>query len=321
VTAPSTGNGSLVPVVIDVPAGLDRNRALGPDWAAWLDRLPGLARSLLADWALERDGEAMHGFCSLVLPVLTLEGEAAVLKVSFDGDDESEFETLMLQRAGGEAMVRLLRAEPGRRALLLERVHTRDLSTVGDTEACEIVAGLYPRIHRPAPPQLRTVTSYVERWAAPLADLPRDAPVPRRMVEQTVSLARDLVADPASIGTTIHGDLHHHNVLAADREPWLVIDPKPMSGDPHYEPAPMLWNCWDRVVASGNVRGAVRRRFHVLVDDAGLDEERARDWVVVRMVINALWAIEDAQRTGRPLDAEQREWITRCVTIAKAVQD
>ena len=310
-----------MPVVIDVPAVLDRNRTLGPDWATWLDRLPGLARSLLADWGLERDGEAMHGFCSLVLPVLTPEGEAAVLKVSFDGDDESEFEGLMLQHAGGNGMVWLIRADPSRRALLLERLDTRDLSTVGDTEACEVVAGLYRRIHRPAPPQLRPVTSYVERWAGSLADLPRGAPVPHRMVEQALSLARDLVADEASVGTTIHGDLHHHNVLAAEREPWLAIDPKPMSGDPHYEPAPMLWNCWDRVVASGNVRGAVRRRFHTIVDDAGLDEERARDWVVVRMVINANWTIEDAERAGRPLDDAQRDWITRSVTIAKAVQD
>jgi streptomycin 6-kinase len=308
-------------VIVDVPEGLERNRALGPDWVSWLDRLPGLAATLLAEWELERDGGAMHGFGSLVLPVRTPEGEPAVLKVSFDGDDEGEFEALALQRAAGEAMVRLLRADPARRALLLERIHTRDLSSVGDTEACEVVAGLYARIHRPAPPQLRPVTAYVERWAAALGTLSRGAPIPHRMVEQTLALARDLVADPASTGTTVHGDLHHHNVLAADCEPWLVIDPKPMSGDPHYEPAPMLWNCWDRVVASGNVRGAVRRRFHTLVDDAGLDEERARDWVVVRMVINASWAIEDAERAGRPPDADEREWITRCIAIAKAVQD
>ena len=65
----------------------------------------------------------------------------------------------------------------------------------------------------------------------------------------------------------------------------------------------------------------MRRRFHTLVDAAGLDEDRARDWVVVRMVLNALWSVQDAQRAGRPLDAEEREWITRCIAIAKAVQD
>ncbi|WP_243395395.1 hypothetical protein [Nocardioides currus] len=58
-----------------------------------------------------------------------------------------------------------------------------------------------------------------------------------------------------------------------------------------------------------------------MVDAAGLDEDRARDWVVVRMVINAHWTIEDAERAGRGLDADEQAWITRCVAIAKAVQD
>jgi streptomycin 6-kinase len=58
-----------------------------------------------------------------------------------------------------------------------------------------------------------------------------------------------------------------------------------------------------------------------LVDAAGLDEDRARDWVVVRMVHNALWTVQDAAREGRPARPGEREWVTRCVTLAKAVQD
>jgi streptomycin 6-kinase len=134
-------------------------------------------------------------------------------------------------------------------------------------------------------------------------------------------VVRDFVSDDASTGTLIHGDLHYENVLAADRAPWLVIDPKPMSGDPHYESAPMLWNRWDEVVASTSVRDAVRRRFHTMVDAAGLDEDRARDWVVVRMVLNAHWCLEDVSRLGRGLTDEDKAWVTECVAIAKAVQD
>jgi streptomycin 6-kinase len=275
---------------------------------------------VLADWELTRDGDDLwHGFCSLVAPVLTADGTRAVLKMSFDGDDESVHEGLALQHWRGDGVVRLLRADPRRRALLLERLYRGDLNELGDIEACEVVAGLYPRIHRPALPQLATVTSFVERWLDALAGQPRDIPIPHRMVEQTLSLGRDLVADPASVGRIVHGDLHYENVLAADREPWLVIDPKPMSGDPHYEPAPMLWNRFDEL--ADDVRAGVRRRFHALVDSAGLDEERARDWVIVRMVLNANWSVEDAQRLGRALHVDEREWITRCVAITKAVQD
>lgn len=117
----------------------------------------------------------------------------------------------------------------------------------------------------------------------------------------------------------LHGDLHYDNVLAADREPWLAIDPKAMAGDPHYEPAPMLWNRFEEL--SGDVRRGVRARFHAVIDAAELDEDRARDWVVVRMVLNAHWSIQDAQRAQRDLVREEQAWITRCLAIAKAVQE
>ena len=135
--------------------------------------------------------------------------------------------------------------------------------------------------------------------------------MPRRLVEQAVSLGQAFGQDPATDGRLIHTDLHYENVLAAEREPWLVIDPKPMSGDPHYELAPLLWNRWDEL--AGDVRGGVRRRFHAVVDAAGLDEDRARDWVVVRMLMNVLWELEAA--------APDPDWVTTCITVAKSVQD
>lgn len=297
-----------------LPAAVLAFAERGPAWAAWVDRLPRLVDDVLEEWELRLDGDPMHGWTALVLPVLDRDGTPAVLKLVCPGGadgDEEEHEALALQRLGGDGAVRLLRADPRRRLLLLERLHQRDLTELWDVEACEIVGGLYSRIHVPAPPQLRPLTSYVGRWTERLAELPREAPVPHRMVEQAVSLGRDLAADPASDGTMIHGDLHYENVLAGDREPWLVIDPKPVSGDPHYEVAPLLWDRWDEL--RGDVRRGVRARFHATVDAAGLDEDRARDWVVVRMLHNVLWALED----GDP----DRDWLTTCLAVAKAVQD
>ena len=303
-----------------IPSGLRGQGRLGEEWQRWVDRLPATTAGLLEDWELGVDGEPVHGFCSLVVPVRTVGGRPAVLKVGLP-DDESEHEHLALQRWQGGGAVLLLRADPHRRAMLLERLHPEDLAELWDVEACEVVAGLYARLHVPAPPQLRPLTSYVARWNAGLEAMPRNAPVPRRLVEQAVSLARTFLTDEASTGRLLHADLHYANVLAADREAWLAIDPKPVSGDPHYEPGPLLWNRWDEVVASGSVRDAVRRRFHTVVDAAGLDEERARDWVVVRAVQDASWSVADAQRLHRDLTRDERGWITRMVTVAKAVQD
>jgi len=299
-------------VTVALPPGVLAFAERGPGWAEWVRRLPKLVSTILDEWELTADGDALSGWTALVVPVTTDAGERAVLKLVCPGEEE-EHEHLALQRWGGSGAVRLLRADPARRAMLLERLRHRDLTEVPVLEACQIVAGLYPRLHVPALPQLRQQTRYIERWTDDLARLPRSAPIPHRLVEQAVSLGRDLVTEPASVGTMIHGDLHYENVLAGDREPWLAIDPKPTSGDPHYEVAPLLWNRWDEVL--GDVRDGVRRRFHTTVDAAGLDEDRARDWVVVRMVHNAMWEIEDHA------DAPNDDYLTMCVAIAKAVQD
>ncbi|MGA8847742.1 MAG: aminoglycoside phosphotransferase family protein, partial [Nocardioides sp.] len=115
-------------------------------------------------------------------------------------------------------------------------------------------------------------------------------------------------------------DLHYANVLyssRADAPRWLAIDPKPVSGDPHYEVAPLLWNRWDEL--AGDVRGGVRRRFHASIDAAGLDEGRARVWVVVRMLHLALWELEEHPVGGA--SAPDGDHLTRCLTLAKAVQE
>ena len=310
-----------VPDLPALPDGVLGMARRGPAWADWVDRLPGLVGGLLQEWQLQVDGTPMHGYVALVVPVRTPGGRPAVLKVGFP-DEETEHEHLALRHWAGRGTVQLLRADPHRGALLLERLHQERLDDLWDLEACEVVAGLYGRLHVPAVPQLRPLTAYVERWAEQLAALPRNAPLPRRLVEQAIGLSRDFVSDPASDGTMIHGDLHYDNVLAGDREPWLVIDPQPKSGDPHYEPAPMLWNRFEELAAAPggqSLRDGIRARFHRLVDHGGLDEDRARDWVVVRMLNNACWRLQDEPGNRRLVSTES--WLTACIAIAKAVQD
>jgi streptomycin 6-kinase len=309
---------------LTIPPGLLSQRELGEGWGSWLDRLPRLADDLMREWHLAPAADPLHGFCSLVVPVLDADGVPAALKVSFDGDEESLREGLALQRWGGRGAVHLQRADPHRRALLLDWLPGPDLGDTWDIEACEVVGGLYGQLHVPALPQLATVASYVERWLGELAELGRDLPIPRRYVEQALSSGPDLIADDGSRPVVVHGDLHYANVMADAAGEWLAIDPKPMSGDPHYEPAPMLWNRMEELGgpgAVGSVRDGLRRRFHALVDAAGLDEARARDWVVVRMVLNAGWTVQDARRAGRRLTEDEQDWVTRCIAITKAVQD
>jgi streptomycin 6-kinase len=192
----------------------------------------------------------------------------------------------------------------------VERLSTRTLSALPDTEACEVVTRLYRRLHVPALPQLPSLSAHVAQWRRGLEALPRGAAIPRRLVEQALTQSRDILSRPDDV-VVVHGDLHYGTVLAADREPWLAIAPRAFNGDPHYELAPMLWHRWPEL--RGNIRDGVRRRFWALVDSAGLDEDRARAWAVLRVVHAATRELGD----GAVADAA----VTRYVAIAKAVQD
>jgi len=242
----------------------------------------------------------VHGECAVALTVRTGDGVPAVLKVGWP-HWEAEHEHLALRHWDGQGAVRLLRADPRRSALLLERLHRTDLMTVPIIEACEIVAGLYPRLHVAAPPQLYRLSDVSARWSRELLALPADAALPRRYVEQAAGLLADLATDPATDGTLLHTDLHFFNVLAPYRpdrsESWVAIDPKPLAGDPGFELLAALHNRWEDVVATGDVRRAVRRRFDLMTATVGLDRQRATGWTLGRILQNALWDAENADTT------------------------
>ena len=270
------------------------------------DDLTGVAGEQCRLWGLRQDGAANHGTAALALPVRTSDGVAAVLKVSSPAAG-SEQAHLALRRWGGDGAVRLLRADPHRHAVLLERLRPRTLEALPDAAACEVVAGLYRRLHIAPLPQLPSLTTLVARWAEEVDELPRTAALPRRLIEQAVASGRDLAAGPTTTDVLLHGDLHYGSVLAADREPWLAISPRPVNGDPHAELAPMLLHRSDDL--TGRLRDGIRARFYALVDAAGLDEDLARAWSFLRVVHAATRAMADGAD------------LTRHVAIAKALQD
>ena len=67
-----------------------------------------------------------------------------------------------------------------------------------------------------------------------------------------------------------------------------------------------------RLIRCTSGGGTVRQRFFTLVDTALLDEDRARDWVVLRVVLNAVRELDEP--------SPDRDWITTNITVAKAVQ-
>jgi streptomycin 6-kinase len=299
-------------VPVSIPADFMAHAAGDDGVVRWLAGLRKLIDSVLTDWALTTTGPVLTGTNAVVLLVVTDTGVPAALKVGWP-HWEAEQEHLALRLWDGHGAVRLLRADPRRFTLLLERVdNQRDLNAQPVRQACETAAGLYRLLHRPATEQFVRLSVLAADWSRRLGLLHEHPLVPRRLVDRAASLAATFATDPRTDGVLLHTDLHFDNVLGATRVPWLAIDPKPVSGDPCFEVAPLLWNRWPEVTSSGGVRAAILDRLYTVVDAAELDEERVRDWVVVRQMVNVLWDLESL--------APDPDWLTRSIVVAKAVQ-
>ena len=87
------------------------------------------------------------------------------------------------------------------------------------------------------------------------------------------------------------------NVLRAQREPWLVVDPKPFVGDRAYDATQHLFNCKARLSEAPR---ATIRRFADLLD---VDEERVRMWMFARLAAEPRdsWT-DDASTLARALE-------------------
>lgn len=292
--------------MIEVPESfraLIAGRAAEPDVGGddWLAELPRLVDEMCRRWGLAPDGPVWHGQCAVVLPV----GDA-VLKLTWP-HAEARHEHLALRAWDGDGAVRLLRADPAHWAFLLERLDRTDLRSTDVLEGCEVIGGLVRRLDRPALPPVDRLSDRAERWERLCREgSPR---VPRRFTDRAAALLRDLAQDDGLDSRLVHEDLHFENVLAAGRAPWVAIDPKPVSGRWEFAVAPVLWNRPDLTADAYNARAHLRLRLGIVCDAAGLDEDLAAAWSFVRVVVNALWGADDP------------DWVTRMITVAKAVTD
>jgi streptomycin 6-kinase len=278
--------------VIEIPAKLIRNH--GEKSAEWLAGLPSAVAEYVDRWHLTVDGEPLSGEASLILPVVRRDGRQAMLKLQ-QFNDESEGEALALRTWKRDDVVEVLEDDYATSTLLLERLEPRTLDDLPDhVEATRILAEFLTRLSAvPAPAGIRRLEDVAGAMvddAPGLIPLLSD-PAERRLVRRFVAQVEELL--PESGDRLLHWDLHYYNVMAAQRQPWLVIDPKPLAGDPGFEVFPVLWNRWDDLVATGDLRRAIRDRFDLMLEVTGIDRDRALRWTAGRILQNVLWFTED----------------------------
>lgn len=287
---------------IVVPETLIAARGEDEEARPWLVALPEVAAGYLKRWELRLDGQPLHGAASLVLPVVRVDGTPAMLKLQ-PLNDENVGEALGLRTWNGDGVVQVLEDDPATATLLLERLEPRSLEAVpDDVEATRILAELIARLTAvQAPPEMRRLAEVAGAMVDGAPDAIRllSDPAEQSLVRRCAAQVVELLSEPGD--RLLHWDLHYDNVMASHREPWLVIDPKPLAGDPGFELFAALNNRWDDLVATGDLPRAIRYRFDLMVEVVGLDRERAVGWTLGRILQNVLWDLEDGGHAVDPV--------------------
>ncbi|MFZ1756187.1 MAG: aminoglycoside phosphotransferase family protein [Caldilineaceae bacterium] len=270
-----------------IPRGL-AEYAAEPDndhWRGWIARLPAFVAELTARWSLTLGAPyEPGGMCSWVAPARSADGDELVLKMGVR-HSEAEHEIDGLRFWGGDGAVRLHDSytTADTCVLLLERClpGTSLKQTLPEPAQDEIVAGLLRRLHKEpsAGHPFRPLQSMCNEWGAEFAKNAECYPdkVDPGLVQAGLEIFRTY-ADSTDRHVLLCTDLHGDNVLAAQREPWLVIDPKPYVGDPAYDAVQHILNCPERLEA--DPRGFSQR----MADLMQLEQERVQTWLFARCV-------------------------------------
>jgi streptomycin 6-kinase len=257
------------------------------DWIAAV--LPALVTDLASQWSL-RVGEPFQpgGQCSWTAPATGPDGASLVLKVAFrfsGGEERDEAAGLRVWAGHGTVLLHADTERESARALLLERClpGTPLGQALPEPDQDQVVADLLTRLwarpHGAYP--FRSLAEMCAAWADEFEQEYAAAPAADRI---DPGIARDGMAVWRELPTTAHRqvllctDLHGDNILAAQREPWLVIDPKPYVGDPAYDVLQHMLNCEERLAADPALLAGR------MADLTGLAADRVRQWLFARSV-------------------------------------
>jgi streptomycin 6-kinase len=284
------------------PGQVVRNKALAAGAADWIDGLPELVAGLERDWRItvgRRYDDATEAF---VARAVLADGRPAVLKLMIPrpGDDAAR-EITVLRLVDGDGCVRLLRADPARGALLLERLG-RSLDQLGlpAGRRHEILSAAARRVWRPAagcdlPTGAEKGRGLIDFITATWTELGR--PCSARAVDDALACAaRRIQAHDDERAVLVHGDVHQWNALEAGAG-FTLVDPDGLLAEAEYDLGVIM-----REDPVELMDGDPRARSRWLAARCGLDATAIWEWGVVERVSTGLLCTKvDLQPIGRQM--------------------
>ncbi|HSU24500.1 MAG TPA: aminoglycoside phosphotransferase family protein [Pyrinomonadaceae bacterium] len=277
----------LPPKFVQVMGEFNQNS--GFDWRA---HLLGTLNDLEDKWQLRLGVPFENLSYHFVAPCTLYDGGQAVLKIGYH-DPESPIagEAEVLKLYDGRGAVKLLRHSAEYYALLLERLspgrHLKTECRADARRAADVAVSLLKKVQQepPAKHDLLSLHSWFEALNSTSGtEFPADAIHKSRLIYRHLSAAPEFL---------LHGDFHHENILSAEREPFLVIDPKGVVGQIGYDIAVFLNNHVWWLGTGPEARSLVAEAVKAFAKAFDLEEKELRQWAYAQSVLSAWWTFEE----------------------------
>ena len=266
----------------------------GESGNVWLTQLPELIHYVEQQYDLTIAQPVPNLSFNFVAPAISTNGQELMVKLGVPNKELSS-EIASLELCGGRGTVNLIDADAERGILIQERLrpgHSLVPTFPEDDEmATQVTAEVMQKFWQPVPQENPFPTVY--DWSFGLKKLRQMfdggvGPFPQDLVDEAENLYAELIPSMDDV-VVLHGDLHHDNILAATREPWLIIDPKGVIGEPAYEVGAFLRN---PQLTHPALHKVTERRVSIFTEMLGLDRQRIIGWGIAQAVLSSWWSFE-----------------------------
>ena len=266
----------------------------------WIDALPEIIAEIERNWSLEIEKPFPNLSYHYVAPCLFKSGGEAVVKIGFPGEKATTFsEIKMLEFLDGKGVCRLLRFDEERFALLLEKLAPgENLKTIcrnDDAKAVEIAIRVMRDFWREPPENIEFPR--LGKWfdglreAEKIGFAPEYVKKARRFYDELNAATRTK--------TLLHGDFHHENILSAEREKFLAIDPKGIVGDIGYDLSVFMINHANWLKPKPDLTEKLDAAIRAFSEAFEIEPQNLRRWIFAHSVLSAWWTFEETSENRK----------------------
>lgn len=261
----------------------------------WIENLPRILSEIEENWSLRIEEKPFPNLSyHYVAPCTCSDGREAVVKIGFHGEAANILnEVKMLKFMDGKCLVKLLRFDEKRFAMLLEKLspgeNLKKVCADNDAKAVEIAIATMSKFWR-KPPENHDFPM-LEKWFDGLAKAERVNFAPEYTIRAR-KFFEELNA-PADSRMLLHGDFHHENILSAEREPFLAIDPKGIVGNVGYDIGIFLINHANWLAGKTDFQNRLDNVIEKFSEAIEIETQDLRKWTFAHSVLSAWWTFEE----------------------------